>query len=513
MKNLRKFLLIFCFFLFTFQLHATHIVGGDIAVEWVSGNDFRVTLTFFKDCRVVQSPDTIADFDVVIDCGIYDRISNTTQQTFLMTLSNRDTLNLGDTCFTPPNLCVVKGTYRTIVTIPDNPSGYYIAWQRCCRNHIIDNIQAPGGAGMVFYTEIPDPALHDNSPIFGAYPNAYFCIGQVNTPSFACIDVDGDSLVYSLITPLKGYSSLSNVGGYPPAVLDSGPYPPVLWESSYAVTNIVGGNPPMTIDPHSGIVTAQPPNLGVFVFAVRVEEFRNGIKIGEVRRDIQYAVIPCLTFTAPVFISPATTTITDLSGDTSFTIVAGDILSFDLTVTSSNLNDSIFLYGSSELFTSSLPGINYGYHNDSAQGSIQQNLIIQTTCDAIRDQPYHMKFDGVKHTCYGLLKTTLDIDVYVKSLTDGFIDSLVPNVFTPDNDGKNDFFHINATPNYCFDQFKLKIYNRWGTLMYETNDFLFQWDGTNKSNSKLPAGVYYYTLDASFKQSSFTKRGFIHLIM
>jgi gliding motility-associated-like protein len=513
MQNLKKILFLIYFFLITYQLHATHIVGGNIAVEWVSGNNFRVTLTFFKDCRIVSAPDTIIGFDAIIGCGVYDKVSNSLQQSFLMTLLSKDTLQLGDTCFTPPNLCVVRGIYSSIISIQDNPNGYYIAWQRCCRNHIIINIQNPGAAGMVFYSEIPNPVLHDNTPVFGSYPNAYFCINQVNNPSFACSDADGDSLVYSLITPLNGYTDTTNTGAYPPAVLDSGPYPPVVWETTYDITNMVGGNPPMTIDPHTGIITAQPSNLGIYVFAVRVEEYRNGVKIGEVRRDIQYQVLPCLTFTAPIFTSPVTTSITDVSSDTSYTIVAGDLLSIDLTVTSSNQNDSVFLYGSSELFSSPLPGMSYGFHNDSAQGTVQQNFILQTTCDAIRDAPYHLKFDGVKHTCYGLLKTTLDINVYVKSLTDGFVDSLVPNVFTPDNDGKNDSFHINTTPNYCFDRFKMKIYNRWGILMFETDDFLFQWDGTNKNNSKLSEGVYYYILDASFKQSSFTKRGFIHLLM
>jgi gliding motility-associated-like protein len=338
-------------------------------------------------------------------------------------------------------------------------------------------------------------------------------MNQTNIDSFACVDADGDSLVYSLITPLNGFATQSNTGTYPlDTVLTEGPYADILWQSPYNSNDMLGGVPPMSIDLYTGILTAQPPNQGVFVFAVRVEEFRNGIKIGEVRRDIQYQVLPCLSYTAPVFTSPATTTISSPVTDTTFTIVAGDVLTFDLNVTSASLNDSIFLYGSGDVFSGSVGGMGYSFHNDSALGSVQQNFLLQTTCDAIRDAPYRMKFDGIKYTCYGLLKTTLNIDVYVKSLTDGFIDSLVPNVFTPNNDGKNDYFHIDAKPNYCFDKFKMKIFNRWGTLMYESDDFLFQWNGTSKGGTKLSEGVYYYVLDASFKQSAFTKRGFVHLL-
>jgi gliding motility-associated-like protein len=509
-KRITKILFLFCFCFHANQLHATHIVGGDVSVRWVSGNDFEVTLTFFRDC----SPGSF-NFDDTIACGIYDKVNNSRQQVFSMPLATRFTLDLGDTCFTPPGLCVEKGVYKTNVTIPDNSNGYYIAWQRCCRNDLIVNIQNPLTAGMVFYAEIPDPAFHDNSPVFGSYPNVYMCASQVNIrdSDFVCSDADGDSLVYTLITPMNGYATQINTGTYPlDTVLTEGPYPDISWQSPYGPADMMGGIPPMSIDFHTGILTSQPTNQGIYVFAVRVEEYRNGVKIGEVRRDIQYVVLPCPTHTPPVFTSPVTTTISDPSADTTYTIVAGDALSFDLTLTSSNPNDSVFLYGTSELFSSQAHGMTYSFHNDSALGTVQQNFFLQTTCDAIRDLPYHLEFDGIKYTCYGLLKTTVGIDIYVTPPQDGFLDSLVPNVFTPNGDGKNDFFHIKANANDCFDRFKLKIYNRWGTLMYETSDFLFQWDGTNKSGVKLSEGVYYYILDASFIEHSFTKRGFIHLL-
>ena len=491
----------------SFRARATHIVGGDISSLWISGNDFQITLNFFRDCSSGS-----ANFDDTIELGIYDRVTNIMQQSFKMRLLTRDTLQLGDTCFIPQNLCVEKGLYIATVTIPDNPNGYYIAWQRCCRNFIIQNIVAPGNAGMVFYIEIPDPALHDDSPVFGSYPNAYMCLNQPNIFSFGCNDIDGDSLVYSLVTPMNGNTDPSNSGQYPAyPVLASGPYTDIIWQTPYSASDMVGGVPPMTINPNTGIITAQPSQPGIFVFAVRVEEYRNGIKIGEVRRDIQYQVVNCPLSFPPFFSSPVTTTTLQPSASASYILIAGDTLSFDVTVTSGMQSDSIYLYDTSANSFSSLPGMDITFSNDSDVGSVNQKFYLQTECSAIRDEPYHMKFSGLKHSCYGLMKTTLDVDIFVKPPVDGAIDTLVPNVFTPNGDGKNDFFHIKATPNYCFDTFNMKIFNRWGELMYESNDFLFQWDGKNKSGNKLPEGVYYYILNATFKQSSFSKRGVIHL--
>jgi gliding motility-associated-like protein len=51
----------------------------------------------------------------------------------------------------------------------------------------------------------------------------------------------------------------------------------------------------------------------------------------------------------------------------------------------------------------------------------------------------------------------------------------VPNVFTPNADGNNDFFSVKAD---CIVDFEVLILNRWGEIMYRSNDVNFQWDGT-----------------------------------
>ncbi len=73
----------------------------------------------------------------------------------------------------------------------------------------------------------------------------------------------------------------------------------------------------------------------------------------------------------------------------------------------------------------------------------------------------------------------------------------IPEGFSPDGDGINDFFEIVGLEYY--DRVKVKIYNRWGNLVYQSNDYNNDWDG--KANSSLsvgrtlPNGTYFYIIE------------------
>jgi len=213
---------------------------------------------------------------------------------FDINITTTNPMSLGDQCYAP-NLCVEEGIFSDVVFIPDNPNGYYLSWQRCCRNSIIQNIVLPGDAGLVFYAEIPDPAIGNSTPQFGAYAKTYMCANTLNTINFSATDADGDALVYSLVTPLNGNASVT----VPIPTTSPGPYSKVTWKAPYSLSNIIGSTPNMSINSSTGIINVTPTVTGVFVFAVLVEEYRNGIKIGEIRRDIQYQVITCINPLTP----------------------------------------------------------------------------------------------------------------------------------------------------------------------------------------------------------------------
>ncbi|CAA6799935.1 MAG: Proprotein convertase P-domain protein [uncultured Aureispira sp.] len=71
-------------------------------------------------------------------------------------------------------------------------------------------------------------------------------------------------------------------------------------------------------------------------------------------------------------------------------------------------------------------------------------------------------------------------------------DCYTPTAFTPNYDGQNDFFVIPCLEN-TEEKASLTVFNRWGNLVYETDNYISDWDGTHQ-NQPLPDGVYFYIL-------------------
>ncbi|MBN2350544.1 MAG: gliding motility-associated C-terminal domain-containing protein [Bacteroidales bacterium] len=71
----------------------------------------------------------------------------------------------------------------------------------------------------------------------------------------------------------------------------------------------------------------------------------------------------------------------------------------------------------------------------------------------------------------------------------------LPNVFSPNGDAKNDIYYSKNLNDYV-KTVDMKIYNRWGQLVYQTADPDINWNGRQQQNNKLvPSGVYYYICD------------------
>ncbi|MCB8994864.1 MAG: gliding motility-associated C-terminal domain-containing protein [Bacteroidales bacterium] len=90
----------------------------------------------------------------------------------------------------------------------------------------------------------------------------------------------------------------------------------------------------------------------------------------------------------------------------------------------------------------------------------------------------------------------------------------IPNVFTPNGDGVNDFLH--PFPYQFVEKIDMKIFNRWGQLIFQTDDPDINWDGKISNSNKMASpGVYYYICDVFEKRLTGTEVrnivGFIHL--
>ena len=87
-----------------------------------------------------------------------------------------------------------------------------------------------------------------------------------------------------------------------------------------------------------------------------------------------------------------------------------------------------------------------------------------------------------------------------------YFNLFIPNIFTPNSDGINDNFKIryNGELKECFE---VKIFNRWGNIVFTSSNPDFSWDGKNQFGILQPAGTYFYLIQIS----DIKRRGFIQL--
>ncbi|MDX2360485.1 MAG: HYR domain-containing protein [Crocinitomicaceae bacterium] len=96
----------------------------------------------------------------------------------------------------------------------------------------------------------------------------------------------------------------------------------------------------------------------------------------------------------------------------------------------------------------------------------------------------------------------------VTSLCNGF-DPYIPTVMTPNFDGKNDLFHIDFLEK-VYPDCHVVIFNRWGSVVYESTGYEDPWDGTFKGEP-LPMGTYFYKIELNDPEGT-TYNGDISII-
>lgn len=274
---------------------ASHIVGGEFEIVHLTGYNYRVNLILYFD---VLNGSTGAR-DNSVTAIIYRKRDNAYMQAVFFSSPSQTPVQYTQPSCSNGEMVTNKLLYSTTVTLSagtyNDPQGYYIVWERCCRNYTITNIFSENpdfsgnAAGQTFYLEFP-PVVKDGVQFINSTPRLfpplsdYACPRRPYYVDFAGVDDDGDSLVYSLATPLSTHT----IDAFPPIL--PRPYPEVRWRSYYNLNNIIGGSPDLRIS-RDGLLTCTPMQQGLFVFAVKCEEYRNGEKIGEVRRDFQMLVV------------------------------------------------------------------------------------------------------------------------------------------------------------------------------------------------------------------------------
>jgi len=239
----------------------------------------------------------------------------------------------------PNDVCAERAQYTININSPNNGRSYYVVYQRCCRNNTINNIFNPGQTGATNFIELTPDALNlcNNSPEFIDFPPLLVCVNQDIDFNHSAADIDGDQLVYSFCSPLDGGGTdgvdtpgnAASCTGVQPQPSCPPPFQEISYIlPTYSPTEPMAGDPVVSIDPVTGIISGVPTTIGRFVVGVCVEEFRNGVLLSRIQRDFQFYVVNC----TPVV--DARIEADDMLGDDTFLIRSCG----DSTVTINNLS-------------------------------------------------------------------------------------------------------------------------------------------------------------------------------
>jgi gliding motility-associated-like protein len=294
----RKFyLIILCSLLLT-QLNAAHLKGGWIQYEYIgdgsiaNSSRYRITVRQYLDCNSTQN-----QRDAVVHIGIFNGASNALIETRTVPLSGSD--NPDKTTYDPclssrPKVCYIIDRYTVEVDLLNNTEGYTLSVQRCCRIANIANVGAISATiGVSYSNTIPGiingiSFAKNSSPVYAQRDTAIVCFNSPFTFDFSATDIDGDSLSYALCTGLTG----GGQGAPQPNPPSNPPYSGVPYQPPYTGVTPMSSN--VTINPITGLISGIAPGIpGEYIVAVCASEFRNGIKIGETRKEIHIQVADC----------------------------------------------------------------------------------------------------------------------------------------------------------------------------------------------------------------------------
>ncbi|MBI1286531.1 MAG: PKD domain-containing protein [Flavobacteriales bacterium] len=259
------------------KAEASHALGAEITYECLGGDQYRIRLVFYRDCGGIAAP-TAPSINISSSCG---------NQSLGMTLLPPDppfppfdqylvdyelpVYCQASNCGSGNNPGIQEYVYEATTTLPPC-SDWTMSYDLCCRSASINTINAPGSQDIYVSAFLNNQAAPCNSsPQFDVPARGFICLNQDNTILATATDPDGDMLVYSLYTPwYDPNASVSYLGGFS----QNNP----LSSTFYNFNN--------------GTITTHPTSNGqITVIGVMVEEYRNGVLIGRVVRDMQVRVI------------------------------------------------------------------------------------------------------------------------------------------------------------------------------------------------------------------------------
>ncbi|MBK9287945.1 MAG: gliding motility-associated C-terminal domain-containing protein [Flavobacteriales bacterium] len=310
------------------EARATHAMGGEISYTCLGGNQYKVTLNFYRDCNGVAAPTNCNNglaFNYrstacnanVNSCFAFESVQVITP------ICPSET----DRCTSTSGVYgVEKYTFSKIINLTQWAgcgTDWVISWELCCRNNAITSLQNPGNQSLFLDARLNNTVTPcNNSPQFLSNPTPFYCLGQSVSYNPGASDPDGDQLQYALIAARgAGGANLTYNGAY---------------SAAQPIVNTGGANA-VTLNPTTGTMTVVPSIQQVAVLTYRVREFRNGVQVGEVTRDVQVVVRQCAGNTAP--------NATGINGTNQYstTVCAGTPVNFTINSSDANAGQAVSL--------------------------------------------------------------------------------------------------------------------------------------------------------------------------
>ena len=346
--------LIYLIVLFSsYQATATHNRAGEITYRQLGALTFEITLVTFTD------PTTLAHQQRT---ELYFAFSDNTQDTFPRISETLVGVNISRNEYVGTHTFPSIGTYIISVEDPNRNAGV---------------INIPNSVDVSFYLEsilLINPLVGNNSsPILLNSPIDKGVVGIPFIHNPSAYDVDGDSLSYSLIT-CKGENGNDIIG----------------YQFPDASNNL-------SIDASGNLLWDSPKMVGEYNITILIEEWRNGVKVGSIIRDMQITVAPNTINNTPPKIQV----------QQSFCVVAGDSLNIPILAWD---EDSIFTdnFGNYFWSSSNIPLgttiIDTAFQSIKLSGTsglfafseivntqrISTNLTIPAFCADVRKNPYQL---------------------------------------------------------------------------------------------------------------------------
>ena len=260
---------------------ASHAAAADITYVCLPGNQVKVRVDLYSDCAATgQQVYTTLDIQ-------YESTTCTASGVSTIPLLSGGGIEVptGDyppcgatTCNGGSAYGIRKYVYEGTFTLPQACSDWSLHCELINRNAIITTVNSADLYSIYLEAFLDNLNFPSNtSPVFGNGPVALTCVNQTVNYDGQIVDIDSDSLVYSLV-PAQGSLGSGN------------PVVDLLYSGSLSATNPLSTTSGTALTAPDGILNFIPDQLQVGVVVIRIDEYRNGILIGSVMRDMQINV-------------------------------------------------------------------------------------------------------------------------------------------------------------------------------------------------------------------------------